>query len=312
MIKSWFSLLLSLSVVLPTAAVAIPSARANNANEPVDNQVGNQLEAPSSPFNIEERVEHVGESVQREYTFTGNAGEYIVAYSEQLGGTPFIGEFKLYNAGGLLIPAGPNYPTDIDFSELEGRHRVFTLPETGAYRLVFSSDVNSLLDIIEPPTNLAEPEDQTPPTEPFNYLLRARIATDYERFMISGVQLLDNEEYEAARAFFTQAINESPDLPLSYVGRLISYGFPIIDTVELNGIDEGSFWSVVYEAFLTLDEDVQALLINDFKQVEATYTAAIEQGQPPISGFDGRFFAEIAAFLETGIPSAYLEESDVL
>lgn len=310
MIKPWFSLLLSLSIGLPTAAVAMPSAQANEANE----SVGNQITAPSSLFNLEERIEHIGESVQREYTFTGSAGEYIVAYAERLDGTPYIGEFKLYNTGGLLIPAGPDYPDDIDFSELEGRHTVFTLPETGEYRLVFSSDINALsvLLTIEAPTDSAEPEEQAPPSEPFNYLLRMRVATDYERFMISGVQLLDNAEYEAARSFFTQAINESPDLPLAYVGRLISYGFPIVDTVELDGIDEKLFWNVIYEAFLTLDEDVQMLLISDFKQVEATYTAAIEQGQPPISGFDGRFFAEVAAFLETGIPSDYLEDSDVL
>ncbi|MEM6599343.1 MAG: hypothetical protein AAF810_19215 [Cyanobacteria bacterium P01_D01_bin.36] len=307
MMKPWFSLLLSLSVVLPTATVSLPAARAHDAYESVINRVV----VPLSQFDIEERVEQIGESVQREYTFTGNADEYIVAYSEQLDETPYIGAFKLYNAGGLLIPTGPYYPDDINFAELEGRHTVFTLPETGEYRLVYSADVSSLLvsPIVENLLEPAESEEQSAPSEPFNYLLRARVATDYEQFMIAGVQLIDNEEYEAARPIFEQAINESPDLPLPYVGRIISYGTPVFYAIDFNAMGE-SPWDAIYEVFLTLDADVQMLLINDFKQVEATYTAALEQGQPPISGFDGRFFAEIAAFLETGIPSAYLEESD--
>ncbi|MEO1387721.1 MAG: hypothetical protein AAFV85_10150 [Cyanobacteria bacterium J06634_6] len=279
-----------LSVGLSFSASVYRSASALPVGTPTETVLAQASPVNLSEESIEDTLQGTGE-LSREYRFTGTANEIVVVYWELDNGSYYYPEVELYDATGTAVDMDYNYPEEMFWEESDGRHVHFLLPTTGEYRLVFTSE-----------SVQAEGD--------FDYLLRARVASYYERLMIAA----DNLSYEESLPLLALAIEQEPDLPAPYLQRLLgqaeilfeseAFEARIAELAEINPAENpGVLYEAIYETFKTLDDESQAMAISDLRQVGRTFALAVRNGQTEAEGLPPEVFAGIADFLETGEPT---------
>lgn len=251
-------------------------------------------EVTLQPVKLEERIVTADdESLKREYTVIGEADEMILVYSEALSGAQYVEEITLYDPAGkrvndflwtMLLPT--------TFSESKGVRFAFVLPEDGEYRLEMALDADSSL------------RGET--DEGWNYLLRVRTPSYYERLMIVGDKQLNNRCMDEAITSFTLAIEAAPDLPMPYTRRLeayrLIYVFTYMDAIyalpELpENFPNAEF---VLSVFDTFEPAEQRLIISDLRSIKEIYESAIADGKIPSElSADLQIYEILARFLET-------------
>ena len=263
---------------------------------------------------IEERLAAASGAIAREYTFVGNANELLVLYIEdnaesdslENNYSPMIESIvELYSPAGQKLQERYDYPEDFDFQETEGSHLVFSLPETGTYRLVFEADTAS----------------KGGEAAPVDFLLKARVADYYERLLIFAHERFNQDRYEEALSFLDLATEQSPGRPASYLARVATYAemlfeapdfYEQLDLIDTNSGDEeavDAFIALVYERFSTLERNEQSTIVNDLRLLEGLYKRAIVNGEfEPETGFEPSLFADTANFLATGVPNDAIKQ----
>ncbi|MGD1864040.1 MAG: hypothetical protein ACFB0D_05755 [Phormidesmis sp.] len=268
------------------------------ASEPT---VGNSVD-------VELRLEPQADGVTGgEITFNGNTNEVIVVLIEQEGRSlPFSKFIDLYQPSGEKVIGRQNYPDFMTFDSVGAYGRTFLLPETGDYRLVVSSGI-------------PESDSNNSSIPDVEYVMQVRNATYYERLLMSAETLANEDNYEAALSRLMLAIEDSPEIPAAYMYRLgthaeILYELPGFES-RLNGLDfegddnveqfERDLFALIYETFLMLPAENQAVIVGDLRQLNGLYEGAIASGEldPSEDEFDGVSFSGIADFLETGVPT---------
>ncbi|MEL7378192.1 MAG: hypothetical protein AAFN65_14710, partial [Bacteroidota bacterium] len=229
------------------------------ANTPITAPVSqlNTADINTADINIEEQIrfeapDENGE-LTREYTFTGSEGDMIVVYTEspdeEIRG---IYAVELYSEDGEFIERERNYEKGTDLAEFRGRHRAFTLPSTGTYRLAVFAYNSGL-----------------PAATEHQHLLRVRVASDYEQLMVSASDMINADQFEAALDLFSRAIEQRPDQPLPYFGRMFSQAGLALETTDMDENDvDGS--QEIYELYQSVDTDVQEQVLADLKMVQTT------------------------------------------
>jgi len=302
-----------MGVFLPAGARSVEPAVANEPLPAAVNRVSQGVSDPisESPLNIELRLDPQPDGkLGRELTFSGNANELIVLTMERQDELPIpLRVMDLYSPTGEQVRVQRNYPDFMAFgSDYFGSStRTFLLPETGDYRLVLGSESVPV-----------RREDDFSAVDA-SYLVQVREATYYERLMISAETLADDEQYPAAFFRLALAVDDSPEIPAAYFFRVVTYAemlygspefeaqladidFYNAEDVEASGRE---MFALIYETFLTLDADDQAVVKDDFRQLERLYTAAIANGDVDPTEYDiGEApFDGISDFLETGEPT---------
>lgn len=287
-------LLVFLGLLCPMATYAQQSQRVS----PEETEVLNNQSVPSK-VDIEEQIE-LDESVDygdliRDYTFTGSANDLIVVYWNADRGSDYGASVSLYDAEGYAIEEGDDYSEAIDFSEFKGVHRTFLLPATGTYRLALMRKPAD--DLLFLDNEIAS-----------SYLLRVRVASEYEQLLVSATGLMDNEQWQDALELFSMAIAQAPDQPLPYIGRLFSQAGIATDEAnieeyEISGPEE------LYALYKTQEPSVQAQIISDLKAFEETMTVVMAEENLTEEELDIElaFFNAIAQYLETGEQPEYLK-----
>ncbi|MFK8182064.1 MAG: hypothetical protein AB8B99_01730 [Phormidesmis sp.] len=297
--------LASLSVIFPASAYGlsphVESPLAVQSGLPIAAAVaqrpsGEMAEAADTlRVNIEDRIQGTSDSINREYTFQGNANEMIVVYVDALQGSLYDTSMLLVDAEGQAVASKPSYHQGLDLAETEGRHRIFLLPATGEYRLQFVP-------------RTTDPEYyETYPPETIDYLLRVRLAPYAERLIILGSRMMDEGHYEEAIDIFVLAIEESPEQPLPYVGRLIATAEPFLKALDEESLFDGEedVFEVVYRLFQDLTPEIQVQLISDMRQTGTKLEALIVNGKTTVeqADLDPAILLDGAVFLETGVVS---------
>ena len=297
-----FSLItcISLSILFPSAVYSLEAANATERS--LTAQISEQDVSVSSAarIDIEDRIQGTPESLTREYTFQGNENELVVAYREAIQGSRFATEITITAPSGEPVAGRYSSHMGLNLNELDGTHQIFLLPETGEYQLTFKRRL---------PEEVAL---EAVPTEPEEYLLRARLAPYSERQFIHAFNLLDDERYEEATAAFTLAIEADPAQPLPYIGRIMSYSLPVIDTVDDSEyLQEEDFFSATYRIFQRFNAETQATITSDLRQAGVTTNLLLEEGKTTLEKIEiaPDIFAEGADFLETGETTEEFEES---
>ena len=298
------SVLLGIGLLLPAvarSAESTPEPRADDraARSIAQGAVTSTSEAELSGIKIEEHLQAAENTLAREYSFAGNANEIIVVYWASEAAR--WADIRLLDSAGQGVSSYGSYPSYLQLSEIDGRHQMFFLPETGEYRLLVD---NRYLYA----ANGEEPEPAA--AEASAHLLRVRVASYYERLMLSAEDMLDDRRYEDSVRLFSLAVEHSPELPQPYVGRVIARGQEIYDT---SGIDESAEDFTILAGFEQLYDqlapEAQPLVLADLRQAAANYQAMIASGQAPSEeDFDPALFSEVANFLETGVATDRLTE----
>ena len=280
-------------VLWPVAAYSVPEA-------PL------QAERVTCPTNhhallrLETQITEAEGPLSWEGTFVGNANETVVLYWESFQQSPYE-RFELYDPQGIRV-IGRYYPFDLEPRELEGQHRRFDLLQTGEYRLVFTVD----------PGPINSPDALPPvflwPPEKLEYLLRVRVASYYERLMFHANQLTKDNRPEAALPIYALAIEQCPDRPQPYIGRLIAYGGIAHSTAHLE-VQYLVTTDYIETLFQSLDARSQAVVLSDLRQLAQTDRDEADGESQVLEGPDYQLFNEVADFLETGIVSDRLLEA---
>lgn len=293
------SLLASLSfgLLYPSAVYSLESP-AVIASPAIAQTVDADFEASelaiTSELALEERIQDLASGDSREYTFRGNANELIVVYIEASRGYSYSIRASIIDADGEQVEGEYAYHEGLDFAEYKGRHTAFLLPQTGEYRLVI--------------TNQEYTGESVQSSE---YLVRARVAPYVERLMIYGLELIDEERFEEAISVFGMAIEESPEQPLPYMARALSYAIPRFEDLGSDDFSEDADeFEVVYDVFSRIDAETQALIVSDMKQSATVMNALIDEGKITLEDVDIHpgLLSEGAAFFETGVASVRLRE----
>lgn len=248
--------------------------------------------------------------IDREITFSGNANEVIVLMMAREDELPIpLQVTDLYSPTGEQVRSQRNYPEFMTFGYdyFRNRTQTFLLPETGDYRLILGG---------EPVPS--ERDDESPAVDT-GYVVQVRAATYYERLLISAETLIEDEQYPTAFSRLALAVDNSPATPAAYISRVSAYGemlyeSPVLeaqiaelDFDETEDIEQigRNFFALIYEIFRTLDAVDQAVVKDDFRQLDRLYTIAIANGDvdPTETEISADFFDGIADFLETGVPT---------
>lgn len=301
--------LASLSVIFPSSAYGlspqVESPLALQSGLPIASTIASAVvqrpsvelaQAADTPrVNIEDRIQGTSDSINREYTFKGNANEMIVVYVDALQGSLYDTSMLLVGSDGQEVASKPSYHQGLDLAETDGRHRIFLLPATGEYRLQFM------------PRSVDPEYSEAYSPEPIDYLLRVRLAPYAERLIILGSRMMDEGRYEEAIDIFALAIEESPEQPLPYVGRLIATAEPFFEALEEESLFDGEEdeFEVVYRLFQDLDPEIQVQLISDMRQTGTKLEALIANGKTTVeqADIDPAVLLDGAVFLETGVVS---------
>ncbi len=269
---------------------------------PEETEVLVDSQSDAFTVNIDDQIQ-LDESIAygdliRDYTFTGNANDLIVAYWNADNGVNYGASVSLYGDEGNVIDEGGDYSEAIDFSEYNGRHRTFLLPATGTYRLAFSR---------QPANYQLSMDGEAVSDNVSSYLLRVRAASDYERLTVFANASVDEERWQDALDMFTAAIAQSPDQPFPYIGRLWSQGGLALDGM---GLDEFNVTGPedLYALYETLDASAQAQVIFDLKKFEETMAVVMDEENLTEDELDIElaFFSAIAQYFETGEQPEYL------
>ena len=278
-----------------TVEPAIESADRDSAPAVDSAAVNSAIVEPR--VSVEDRFERLENGNSADYRFSGIENEIVVVYYETANNiSPFDDVELLMNtsnsAGDELTPVFSRlyYPNDIDFSESEGRHVAFQLPETGEYSL-----------------NLDEVLTDSPET-----LLKIRSASYYERLMIGAVEKQDRSEYDDAARLFGLAIAQKPDQPTPYSLRISTYVGKVIENSPTQAAladveDPADIIEIVHAGFLTLEADEQALVIDDFRQLARAFAIVVANGELEPDYFRADDLIGIADFLETGVSNEAVE-----
>ena len=256
-------------------------------------------------------LETTDDSLQREYTFAGEAGQMIVIYSEAIRGPQYIERIRLYDeADNKLRRYLYHYLDGPDARVNQGSYTVFELPEAGEYRLTISAD--------------AESSRRADSAAGWYYQLKVWPDDYYECTLAVGSSFQDRgiECGDAAIEAFSLAIEASPMSVVPYHSRLSIYASILMD--QLFGIayqqqgepgepasEDFSIADEFNKLFEVLEPDVQAQIISDLRIVARNYTATLESGEAEIEwlGIDSRLYVDFANYLETGEVSDYLVET---
>ena len=298
--------LLGVGLLWPTVASAMTSG-IELSQTPTELSPESFGETPASDsaglrLEIEERFSAVENEPSLNYRFTGSENEIIVMYVEQDldYGEPEVTLLVDSGSAGLGEPVPVQnklyYPPSIDFNEMGGRHIAFRLPETGTYLLSIDG-----ANFLREGSAIAASSDA---------LLRLRSASFYERLMIGVERELASIRYDEAARLAGLAIAQRPDLPMPHIARIRIYIEKVlIDDSLIEGIygleEPTEIVEEIYAAFLTLERDEQAAMIDDFRQVAAIYQDATESGAVDIDSLSfgnalPTDFEKIAEFLQTG------------
>ena len=291
------SLGLLLQTISHTAEVTDSEVSASDASTPEVILEANRQGA--ARVDIEERLEPVEGRINFEQTFSGNADELIVIYTEGKGGLP---GYSMGYGGRLFIldPDGEqaffefNYPTGIDLTGV-GDYLTVRLPKTGEYQVIFEDS--------------PIPFDEEYAAS--SRMLQIRPSTYYERLLIAAEDLAAEERYEESLALLAVAVEESPNLTAAYLSRVMlyaekTYNTPAftekLDVLDNNetGLDEVGTLELVYETFAAIDSAEQALVVGDLQQMAKLYAEAAEEEGFEMDFFTPELLGEIADFLETG------------
>lgn len=245
---------------------------------------------------IEERIRFDGPAVdgelRHEYTFTGRENDLIVVYTESSDEENRGIYAELYDEDGQLIDTERNYEQETDLTEFRGRHWAFLFPTTGTYRLVVFAYENGF------PTESGRDRE---------YLLRVRVASEYEQLMVAASDMIDFELFQDALDLFTRAIEQRPDQPLPYFGRMYSQANLALVAAGLRKGDvEGP--QGMYQLFQLVDADVQRQVLADLQKAQDTLIAIMAQENLTEDALDVdlAFMSAIAQYFTTGEPPEYL------
>lgn len=238
----------------------------------------------------------VGDGLTREYTFTGSENDLIVVYWESSDEENRGVYAELYDDAGQLIEAGRNYEKGTDFSEFRGRHRTFLLPQSGSYRLVFGA--------------YGDDGFATDPSEGREYLLRVRVATEYDQVMVSASEAMKLDSFEEAVAMFSQAIAQRPGQPLPYFGRMFAQAGLVQEAAGLTENDVRGPEDL-YKLYQAMDVETQQQVLSDLQQVEAAIVGVMESEKLTEEDLelDVELFGAIAQYFKTGEQPEYFDET---
>jgi len=282
-------MLICIGATFPMAAYANEAIDTNEAS-----QLGEASTSRAARLDIEVTLSQTeDEPLTYERTFSGNENEVVVAYWESndfLHGSDVV----LYDAVGQLVRE-VDYPRDILIDEFDGRSRAFLLPATGEYRFVFTSASEQSLGEV----NEGE------------YLLRLRVASFYERAMMLAVERLDNDDFDGARSGFELAIEQRPESPMPYVGRLITMWYVTAAVFNEVGLPESHTLDGLYQLYQSLDAAEQATVLSDLQQIFVNFMAAVDAGvvETDTLDLDVSLIGDFADYLKTGEASEALRES---
>lgn len=286
-----------LSLALMSVGLCAPEMAYGNglAVSDRDNQVGAVPSHPAAALAIEELLEPDGDGrLSYDRSFDGDAGEIIVFDLKKEDGFPFsLDTAVLYSPNGEEIY--PDYHSDFTGFDYFGEpYLTFTLPETGEYS--FAVEVDHAWGDAEAA-----------------YLLQLRAANNYERLLIVAENKVDLAQYEEAFPLLARAVDCSPELPAAYISRLLAYTRMVatssafeerVQALRASQNTTDDILGAIYETFKALEEEEQAMVLADLRQVEQLYTDAIEQdGLEMRDEFELVLYGAIADFFESGVPS---------
>ena len=236
-----------------------------------------------------------------DYPFTAQAGETVVVYWEALGS-----KVALHDSTSQAIAPMPYALPNLEFRESSNHHAAFRVRTTGEHRLSF---------VINGYDNRSS-QRQDPRYFP-RYFIRVRPASEVERLMAESmppfaetIETSARSQAQVALRSINHVIEQRPELPQPYLLRVLL-------TAQLASSDDGpegytgQSWQLdLYDLFRAQSPETQALIIADFETAVINYEtlAAIDDGffTGPV---DLEIFKQSVILLETGVPSAYLEDA---
>ncbi|MEL7351688.1 MAG: hypothetical protein AAF171_20980 [Cyanobacteria bacterium P01_A01_bin.116] len=233
-----------------------------------------------------------------DYTFSAKAGETVVVYWEALGS-----KVELQDAELEALAPMPYALPNLELKEQSSNHVAFHVLTTGEHCLSFV--INGYDSRVSP---VKEPR----------YFIRVRQASAVERLMAEATTL--SHEYrensvpslvESALPLINRVIEQSPhQYPQPYALRVRLAAQLALSRGEFEGYS-GQFWQRdLYAVFQAKPSEAQALILADLKAVVSNYEAlaAVEEGFFAVP-VDLEAWRQLALLLETGAPSAYLDDA---
>ncbi|MFE4107225.1 tetratricopeptide repeat protein [Almyronema epifaneia] len=218
----------------------------------------------SLPVQAQEILQQQGQlaPVEDEYTFAGEAGQAVTIRLSSSDFDPVLS---------LLAPNGEEIAVNDDYGGTLNSTIVITLPSSGTYRVVARSYSG----------------------QGGSYSLTVGAASDFEISFTEALAAVQQGEFEAAIADYTQAIEIEPDRPEAYVGRADAYF--------------GIAYQELGDALTSpdmLDEEMRTAIASDYETAADLYEA---QGDSDLA----QSLREQATYIRTGetpeIPDAIEE-----